>query len=398
MKALVLGGGGARGAYQIGAWRALNDMNETFDIVTGTSIGAINAALYVQGDQQFAEKLWRQMTINQVIKAEGDILNRLVNYDISGKDIRQLLGFFGQTIGQSGLDISPLRQTMEKYIDEAKIRQSKIKLGIVTFSLTDFKPLELSIDQIPEGQLHDYLIASANLPVFKPERRQGKLMIDGGFYDLVPINLALRMGGTSFTVIDLKSMGFNRKTHDVKKLTIAPLNGLGGTLEISSKKIERNMLLGYYDTLRAYRNYKGRYYYIENALPSRALIERLIAIDKADLQYLKQLLMATDDEDLRFIFENLLPELGKALDFKKSDSYVDIYIGLLEKIAVSLEIERFKIWDFANFEVAIKQKYQSGNILKIEKTIIKKIISRLHSLGEDDNIKFYNTIYEKMTR
>ncbi len=396
MKALVLGGGGARGAYQIGAWRALNELNENFDIVTGTSIGAINAALYVQGDQQFSEQLWRQMTIAQVVKANGDILDRLVNDEISGKDIKQILEFFGQTIGQSGLDIAPLRKMMEECIDEDKIRRAKAKLGIVTFSLTDFKPLELSIDQIPEGQLHDYLIASANLPVFKSERRQGKLMIDGGFYDNIPVGLAARMGGTQFTVVDLKAFGINRKAKDVKKRVIAPLYGLGGTLEVAPQKIERNIELGYYDTLRAYRNYKGRDYYIENAPHSRQIIEKFSALDSENCQFLKSLLMAEDSDDQRFIFEVLLPQLAKALDFKAGDSYVDIYLGLLEKVAASLGIERFKIWSFVDFETIIRQKYQSGNTLKIEKTMIEKIINRLRSLGDD--IKFYNTIYEKIVR
>ncbi len=398
MKALVFGGGGARGAYQIGAWRALEELDRSFDIVTGTSVGALNAALYVQGDQAAAEQLWRQMTIDQIVKADNDILNRLVNYDIGGKDIKHIIDFFRQTIGQSGLDISPLKQMVNCYIDEQKLRQSSVKLGIVTFSLTDMKPLELSIDQIPQGQLADYLIASANLPVFKLERRQGKLMIDGGFYDNVPVNLAKKMGGTSFTVIDLKAMGFNRNSDDVEKLTIAPIDDLGGTLELAPQKIERNLSLGYYDTLRAYRHYKGRRYYISDSVPSSAILAKFIDIDSANCHYLKQLLMETDSDDYRFIFEVLLAQIAKSLDYKRGDSYVDIYLGLLEKIATSLDIERFKVWPLRDFEVVIRQNYKPGNILKIEKTMLKKIISRLHSMSEGDDIKFYNTIYEKLVR
>ena len=48
-RGLVLGGGGSRGAYEIGVWRAARELNIEFDVVTGTSIGALNGALVVQG-------------------------------------------------------------------------------------------------------------------------------------------------------------------------------------------------------------------------------------------------------------------------------------------------------------------------------------------------------------
>jgi len=63
-RALVLAGGGARGAYELGAWKALSELHIDFQIVTGTSIGAVNGALLVQGDLQLAEKLWHQITID----------------------------------------------------------------------------------------------------------------------------------------------------------------------------------------------------------------------------------------------------------------------------------------------------------------------------------------------
>ncbi|MBP3941474.1 MAG: patatin-like phospholipase family protein, partial [Christensenellaceae bacterium] len=48
-KAVVLSGGGARGAYQAGAWKALRELDYQFDIVTGTSVGALNAAMMASG-------------------------------------------------------------------------------------------------------------------------------------------------------------------------------------------------------------------------------------------------------------------------------------------------------------------------------------------------------------
>ncbi len=398
MNALVLGGGGAKGAYQIGAWQALNELNQSFEIVTGTSIGALNAALYVQGDYEVARKLWSEMTIDQMIKAEGNILERLVNYDIKGKDFKQVIELFTQTISQSGLDITPLREKLDYYVDENKVRQSHIKLGIVTFSLTDFKPLELSIDQIPEGQLHDYLIASSSLPIFKLERKFGKLLIDGGFYDNLPINLAERMGGTSFTAIDLKAIGVNQTSDKTNTRVISSIDDIGGILEVSPQKAMRNMSLGYYDTLRSYHGYQGHKYYIKDGNDTMAVIDKFQQIDKAACHYLKQLLITDDMDDMRFVFEVLIPELSEMIGLQQTAGYDVIYLRLLEKIAESLDIERFKLWTLKDFETAIKDKYQSGNIFKPKRKIIRKLITRINMISEENRIKFYNTIYEKIAR
>ena len=58
MKALVLAGGGAKGAYEMGVWKALRRLKIKIDIVTGTSIGSLNGALIVQNSYYKAMRLW----------------------------------------------------------------------------------------------------------------------------------------------------------------------------------------------------------------------------------------------------------------------------------------------------------------------------------------------------
>jgi len=64
--ALVLSGGGVRGSYQIGVWKALEELNVKCDIVTGTSIGSINGALYTQGSLDLAISWWGNIDYNTV--------------------------------------------------------------------------------------------------------------------------------------------------------------------------------------------------------------------------------------------------------------------------------------------------------------------------------------------
>ena len=65
--ALVLEGGGAKGAYQVGAYNALIESGYEFNAVIGTSIGAINAALIAQGDVRLLEEVWRNIKFEDLL-------------------------------------------------------------------------------------------------------------------------------------------------------------------------------------------------------------------------------------------------------------------------------------------------------------------------------------------
>lgn len=71
-RAIVLSGGGSKGAYQIGVWRALRKLNISYDIVTGTSVGALNAALFVQQDYWRGLWLWFNMDFKVVFDEKID--------------------------------------------------------------------------------------------------------------------------------------------------------------------------------------------------------------------------------------------------------------------------------------------------------------------------------------
>ena len=71
-RALVLSGGGSRGAYEIGAWQALNELGVRLDAVYGTSIGALNAGLVAQGDVEQAVELWQNINLSQVVATEEE--------------------------------------------------------------------------------------------------------------------------------------------------------------------------------------------------------------------------------------------------------------------------------------------------------------------------------------
>ena len=69
---LVLDGGGARGAYQIGAWKALKEAGVKISAVAGTSVGALNGALICMDDMEKAEKIWSEMEFSRVMSVDDE--------------------------------------------------------------------------------------------------------------------------------------------------------------------------------------------------------------------------------------------------------------------------------------------------------------------------------------
>ena len=100
--ALVLSGGGARGAYEAGVWQALTELGIRIDIITGTSVGAINAAMVAQGELELACSLWKEMETHMVFDVpEGS----------------QPIEYAREIVFNHGAGTSGLKALMEKYID-----------------------------------------------------------------------------------------------------------------------------------------------------------------------------------------------------------------------------------------------------------------------------------------
>ena len=238
---LVFDGGGARGAYQIGAWKALREAGVKIKAVAGTSVGALNGALVCMGDVETAEKIWSEMTFSTVMDVDDKLMERLFQRELS---LKEAFEEAVRIIKDGGVDVTPLRRLIHDRIDEEKIRNSGILFCLLTFSLTDFKELDLSIDEIPEGLLEDFLLASAYLIGFKNEKLHGKTYIDGGVVNNVPLGSLVERGIQN--IIEVRIYGPGREPRvklpdDAVKYEVAPRVKLGSIIEFSAKRSCRNM-------------------------------------------------------------------------------------------------------------------------------------------------------------
>ena len=252
-KALVLAGGGARGSYHIGAWQALQEMGYKFDIVTGTSVGSLNGALVALDQLDVAKSMWMSISDRDVM----DIPQKAIS-----KDTLEFLKNFAR---EGGISLSPLENMIVRFVDEDKVRASDCRYGLVTVNVHTRKPLELSIDQIPQGKMVDYMLASsAWVPFLQARKIDGEIHIDGGFYDNLPTNLAARMGAEEIVEVDLESLGLERpldKEYSHLKVTrVSSWHDLGSFLEFNPQNAKRNIELGYLDTYKAFGRLEGKLY------------------------------------------------------------------------------------------------------------------------------------------
>ena len=127
---LVLDGGGARGAYQIGAWKALREAGVHINAVAGTSVGALNGALICMGDLEKAEKIWSEMTFSRVMDVDDAWMERLFQGE---QRLADILPEIRRILAEGGVDVTPLRRLIHETVDEKKIRESGIEFCMTTF-------------------------------------------------------------------------------------------------------------------------------------------------------------------------------------------------------------------------------------------------------------------------
>jgi NTE family protein len=189
----ALGGGGARGALQVGALRALFEHGIKPEVITGTSIGAMNAvSLGLFGTDLASidklEEVWNQSADLEIMdpRFQNLIVRALIGRpDNSAKQKTiDFLTHFGIQAEMTFTDFSPL------------------SIGLVSTDLTGRNPIVYGVD--PQDNVLEGVLASIAIqPWFMPLEVEDKFLIDGGFVSNVPIQVAMEMGANEIFALDL---------------------------------------------------------------------------------------------------------------------------------------------------------------------------------------------------
>lgn len=364
-RAIALGAGGARGAYQIGAWKALRELGVDYDIVVGSSIGSVNGVAMVQDDYDLALDLWKNISVDKIFA--GDVDLDFEPQDIIGST-EKLVSLLIKILTNKGLDISPFLDLLNDIVDEEKVRASAREFGIVALRVPLIKGMEITKEKMKVGYMAKYILASSSaFPVFPVCEVDGNKYIDGGYYDSLPINFARNLGAEEVVAIDVSlSTTHEEELSSNDVIYIKSAWSLGPFLDFDNESIMRNMDLGYNDTMKAYGKYRGfRYTFLLNDEKSfndvaLALKKGIEKVDhEMNLQKYKRIRNILNSK-------NLLDYIAKYTDNKELSPYE--YLLRAEEICAELFTQNpQEIYDFISLKDQLMSHFNNPRKVDYEK-------------------------------
>ncbi|MDD2377440.1 MAG: patatin-like phospholipase family protein [Bacilli bacterium] len=415
-RAVVLSGGGSRGAYQVGVWRALRKLKIDYDIVTGTSIGAINALMMVQNEFAKTYWLWSNITFDSIYDTPFP-----QKYD-TFNDISVIYKkYFKQFLESGGVNTEKVGLFIDRIFNERKFFKSKTDYGLVTFNLSTFKPVMMTKEKLRGENIRAYVLASATCyPAFQKTIINNEQYIDGGYYDNLPINLAVELGATEIIAVDLTTIGIAKKVKkDIKITYIKPRNKIGSFLVFDKLLARKAMQYGYNDAMKTYKKLDGNKYtfkhdhlrvnynyYKESFLNECHEIFKYNAQNKSiyddilKLSILNKVINSDNDSSIKKIINDSIEYLGKLYELDDSKIYsIHKYHKLLKKgleesESISIKyieekIQKKQFRKLMNSKTIIKYIYNLINVDKFTPSTRKKLLTVAFVFPKD----FISAIY-----
>lgn len=382
--ALVLSGGGAKGAYEIGVCKALKHLKKHPDIVTGTSIGAINGMFVVQKNISSAIRVWNNINFSTIYDENS--------FEVcSDKSIIDIYKEYAKMfINEGGMDVSKLEKIIQHYFRPKKFYKSPIDYGLVTYNLSKHKAVMLTKKEMPADKIKDYIIASASCyPAFKPKRIDNDLYIDGGYYDNFPIDLAIKMGAEEIIGVDLKAVGFKRKVHNkgLPITLITPKNKIGSFLVFDKKQSRKAMKYGYNDTLKTFGKLDGDYFSFKkgNLVKNYQRYNELVSAN------VKSVLNDTNN-----LFVNKLLDISMAQDLIQNKLSYKNFNKIIENAGKLFNFSESKIYNIKSYNLRLISRSYKVKTLAVND--IKKNLKNKKFLNLLDRRRMVKLFLDSITR
>lgn len=294
---LVFNGGGAKGAYQIGVWKAMREtgIDRYVTAVSGASVGGLNACLFVQGDYEKAEYIWTNKSDNiKLIGMSKTVREMIENYiDFSVFSYSKIDCFIAAV--RSSNSHSSFSSCTSSYDN----RIEKIEDGQMTY----FNLRSISIQERKDFVLDwalstKVLLATSAIPILcKPQTIDGEIYYDGGLRDNCPVYPLNWNSALCDTIIAIhlkhtkdridKSQYPEVKIHEiVPNVSSDELGLLKGTLHFNTEHAKKLLQAGYNDSIDVFRKMDILYNMEDNSQKRK---KRLQQIDKEDSEYLHKM-------------------------------------------------------------------------------------------------------------
>jgi NTE family protein len=238
--ALILSGGGARGAYQAGilsAWKDIFRRNGQIEIIVGVSAGAINAVRLMQSAPNYASgveaitHLWTTLTADQIFESDlKAVVRNLVRLLRSSRHQKNYQS--DPSLINAILNTAPLHEYLRRNTDMGQVQQRlrtlpDHSLAISCFDYTDMKNVTFfqtreacpswerpTVRGVRTSLTTEHILASCAVPlIFPPVIMDGHFYGDGSLRNMTPLNAAIRMGAERIINISLRGDSYQQKTN-----------------------------------------------------------------------------------------------------------------------------------------------------------------------------------------
>lgn len=256
---LVLAGGGGKGAYELGVWKALKQLNLTkyISVFSGTSIGAFNSVLFAMDDIDKADSLWEEVTMDKLVPiSKTELIKRGIGLYLGGKNLQLAKKFLTDKLEHGAISNDGAVEMVEKYLDFNKVKEKNKICYAACTKLPNFNAKYFKINDYDEEIAKKIVLASASLPlIYDSTEVLGEKYIDGGIADNVPIQPVYGEKCDIIIVVLLSKDGqIDRSLYPNSRLIIiAPENlvenAITGTLNLDTDVKRVRIIEGYNDTI-----------------------------------------------------------------------------------------------------------------------------------------------------
>lgn len=356
---LVLSSDGSKSSFEIGAWKALRELNIEINAVTASFVGALNAALIAQGDFENAVRFWKNVYSKNLFGINRYIAQHYAE-DWSKSDTKYFKKSFLKYIQGRSEELDPLKTNINIFIDEKKIRNSDMEFGFVSVSLNTLEAEMLTIDKIPKGKLTQYLLVAACFPQITQINRAA----DPQFSTLYsPYTMLKDMGCAKILTTDEAMVIPKGLTAQIDMIMAHELIELN--MVESAEEMRKNIKMGYLDTLNIFKPTIGSYFMIEN-IESEAYVLFKNKFGEKFNNKIDELVkfMLHIDEVSKPIVEQRISQMLEAVGLGGKD----YYLTLLENLGKLIGIHRNEKYTQEKLMKSILN--ETNKLIKINKAVI----------------------------
>lgn len=327
----VLSSDGSKSSFEIGAWKALRELQLDLNSVSGSFVGALNAALIAQNDFEKAVRFWRNISSKQLLGINRHIAQRYTE-EWSRTDTKAFKKNYMMYVNGKSEELDPLRDVIDMFIDERAVRKSKIDLGFISISLQTLEAEMLTLKTIPNGKLNQYLLAAACFPQITQTNRAADAQFSAKYSPYIIAEKFKSDIIISTDDVNIIPPSLKASVELIKSSEVMELN-----INETAEQIKKNIVMGYTDTLKAFHPSLCEKYFVPEKTPCVKFndFKKKLAspVSKKQTEYLLKLILRMKE----ITPKNVLMRFSQLMK-AGSVNCEDMYYSLIENAALMMGV------------------------------------------------------------